>query len=106
MLDLDVSGGARAEQLAARIASARDEGATGSASTVVRLVRLVGLDLEADPLGTARELAAELRARDLVSGTSAPGRTLRELLGLPEAPFDLDPARRADRARLTREESA
>ncbi|WP_122939165.1 LLM class flavin-dependent oxidoreductase [Brachybacterium sp. EE-P12] len=106
VLDLDVSGGARAEQLAARIASARDEGATGSASTVVRLVRLVGLDLEADPLGTARELAAELRARDLVSGTSAPGRTLRELLGLPEAPFDLDPARRADRARLTREESA
>ena len=106
VLDLDVSGGARAEQLAARIASARDEGATGSASTVVRLVRLVGLDLEADPLGTARELAAELRARDLVAGTSAPGRTLRELLGLPEAPFDLDPARRADRARLTREESA
>ena len=106
VLDLDVSGGARAEQLAARIASARDEGATGSASTVVRLVRLVGLDLEADPLGTARELAAELRARDLVAGTPAPGRTLRELLGLPEAPFDLDPARRADRARLTREESA
>ena len=106
VLDLDVSGGARAEQLAARIASARDEGATGSASTAVRLVRLVGLDLEADPLGTARELAAELRARDLVAGTSAPGRTLRELLGLPEAPFDLDPARRADRARLTREESA
>ena len=106
VLDLDVSGGARAEQLAARIASARDEGATGSASTVVRLVRLVGLDLEADPLGTARELAAELRARDLVAGTSAPGRTFRELLGLPEAPFDLDPARRADRARLTREESA
>ena len=106
VLDLDVSGGARAEQLAARIASARDEGATGSASTVVRLVRLVGLDLEADPLGTARELAAELRARDLVAGTPAPGRTLRELLGLPETPFDLDPARRADRARLTREESA
>ena len=105
-LDLDVSGGARAEQLAARIASARDEGATGSASAAVRLVRLVGLDLEADPLGTARELAAELRARDLVAGTPAPGRTLRELLGLPEAPFDLDPARRADRARLTREESA
>jgi alkanesulfonate monooxygenase SsuD/methylene tetrahydromethanopterin reductase-like flavin-dependent oxidoreductase (luciferase family) len=117
VLDLDVSGGARAEEIAGRIASAREasagaEASAGSAGVPsaaaqqVRLVRLVGLDLEADPLGTARQLAAELRDRGLVAAAPAPGRTLRDLLGLPETPFDLDPARRADRARLTREESA
>ena len=129
VLDLDVSGGARAEELAAQIASAL--GQTGAGPSVdaqqVRLVRLVGLDLEADPLGTVRQLADELRSRGLIApapaGAPAPsaasdasgaapasvpasGRTLRDLLGLPETPFRLDPARRADRARLTSEENA
>jgi hypothetical protein len=103
VLDLDVSGGARVEEIAEQLASAGDSSADAQQ---VRLVRLVGLDLEADPLGTTRRLAAELRDRGLVAGAPTPGRTLRELLGLPETPFDLDPARRADRARLTREESA
>lgn len=155
VLDLDVSGGARAEELAAQIASALAEtgadasaGAEASASAVssagagdqadpsaaaqqVRIVRLVGLDLEADPLGTVRQLADELRSRGLIapaptatpaaSDASSPsaasdatgaaseppsGRTLRDLLGLPETPFRLDPSRRADRARLTSEENA
>ena len=132
VLDLDVSGGARVEELAAQIASALAETGTeaasgageqadrSAASQQVRLVRLVGLDLEADPLGTVRQLADELRSRGLIapapaapdasgaasSSASASGRTLRDLLGLPETPFHLDPARRADRARLTSEENA
>lgn len=131
VLDLDVSGGARAEELAAQIAAALAETGTeaasgageqadpSAASQQVRLVRLVGLDLEADPLGTVRQLADELRSRGLIApapaasdaassstSASASGRTLRELLGLPEAPFQLDPARRGDRARLTSEENA
>lgn len=121
VLDLDVSGGARAEELAAQIAAALEQaGADPSAAAQqVRLVRLVGLDLEADPLGTVRQLADELRSRGLIApapvpssdgsgsaSASASGRTLRDLLGLPETPFHLDPARRADRARLTSEENA
>ena len=119
VLDLDVSGGARAEELA----SALGQTAAGPSADAqqVRLVRLVGLDLEADPLGTVRQLADELRSRGLIAPAPAPsaasdasgaasesasGRTLRDLLGLPEAPFQLDPARRADRARLTSEENA
>ncbi|ASK65979.1 LLM class flavin-dependent oxidoreductase [Brachybacterium avium] len=95
-LDLDVSGGARTRQLAARIESAGP----------VRLVRLVGLDLEADPLGTVAQLAAALRSRALVAPAPVPRRTLRTRLGLPAAPFRPDPARRSDRARQIREESA
>ncbi|WP_341854267.1 hypothetical protein [Brachybacterium sp. GPGPB12] len=133
VLDLDVSGGARVEELAAQIGSALAETGTeaasgageqadpSAASQQVRLVRLVGLDLEADPLGTVRRLADELRSRGLIApapaaasdgsgaasaSASASGRTLRDLLGLPETPFHLDPARRADRARLTSEENA
>ena len=127
VLDLDVSGGARAEELAAQIASALAQADPSAAAQQVRLVRLVGLDLEADPLGTVRQLADELRSRGLIApapaGAPAPsaasdasgaapasvpasGRTLRDLLGLPETPFRLDPARRADRARLTSEENA
>ncbi|GAP77940.1 MULTISPECIES: LLM class flavin-dependent oxidoreductase [Brachybacterium] len=129
VLDLDVSGGARAEELAAQIASALEQAGAGPSAVAqqVRLVRLVGLDLEADPLGTVRQLADELRSRGLIApapaGAPAPsaasdasgaapasvpasGRTLRDLLGLPETPFRLDPARRADRARLTSEENA
>ena len=128
VLDLDVSGGARAEELAAQIASALEQAGAGPSvdAQQVRLVRLVGLDLEADPLGTVRQLADELRSRGLIApapaasdasgaasasasvsaSASASGRTLRDLLGLPEAPFQLDPARRADRARLTSEENA
>lgn len=123
VLDLDVSGGARVEELAAQIGSALEQaGADPSAAAQqVRLVRLVGLDLEADPLGTVRQLADELRSRGLIAPAPAPssdgsgsatasasasGRTLRDLLGLPETPFHLDPARRADRARLTSEENA
>ncbi|MEJ6543880.1 LLM class flavin-dependent oxidoreductase [Brachybacterium paraconglomeratum] len=133
VLDLDVSGGARVEELAAQIGSALAETGTEAASGAgeqagpsaaaqqVRIVRLVGLDLEADPLGTVRQLADELRSRGLIApapaaasdgsgaasaSASASGRTLRDLLGLPETPFHLDPARRADRARLTSEENA
>ena len=105
VLDLDVSGGARPKQLAARIEAARAEAPTGEAGTV-RLVRLVGLDLDADPVGTTAQLAAALRARDLVAPNPTPRRTLRARLGLPTAPFRPDPARRGDRARTSREESA
>lgn len=130
VLDLDVSGGARVEELAAQIGSALEQAGAGPSvdAQQVRLVRLVGLDLEADPLGTVRQLADELRSRGLIApapaasdasgaasssasasvsvSASASGRTLRDLLGLPETPFRLDPARRADRARLTSEENA
>jgi hypothetical protein len=101
----DLSGGAPTAQLGDRIASALAD-APSSPAQQVRLVRLVGLDLEADPLGTVGQLAAALREKDLIAAAPTPGRTLRDLLGLPEIPFRLDPARRADRARLTREESA
>ena len=126
VLDLDVSGGARAKQLAARISSALADGQAGGAdgaayaaggarqaadggtgrADTIRLIRLVGLDLDADPLGTVAQLSAELRARGLVAPTQPPRRTLRAQLGLPPAPFRLDPARRSDRARSSREESA
>ncbi|GLI29409.1 MULTISPECIES: LLM class flavin-dependent oxidoreductase [Brachybacterium] len=124
VLDLDVSGGARAEELAAKIAAALEQAGAGPSvdAEQVRLVRLVGLDLEADPLGTVRQLADELRSRGLIApapaasdasdaasasaSVPASGRTLRDLLGLPETPFRLDPSRRADRARLTSEENA
>lgn len=126
VLDLDVSGGARVEDLAAQIAAALEQAGAGPSvdAQQVRLVRLVGLDLEADPLGTVRQLADELGSRGLIApapaasdasgaasasasvSASASGRTLRDLLGLPETPFRLDPARRADRARLTSEENA
>lgn len=105
VLDLDVTSGAAPRALGAQIAEALEEGPTGEGDRV-RLVRLVGLDLEADPLGTVGRLAAELRARDLVAPTPNPRRTLRAQLGLAPAPFQIDPARRADRARFTREESA
>lgn len=119
VLDLHVSGGARVEELAAQIAAALEQAGAGPSvdAQQVRLVRLVGLDLEADPLGTVRQLADELRSRGLIAPAPAPSsdgsgsasasrRTLRNLLGLPETPFHLDPARRADRARLTSEENA
>ncbi|MFE7606520.1 LLM class flavin-dependent oxidoreductase [Brachybacterium paraconglomeratum] len=119
VLDLDVSGGARVEELVAQIAAALEQAGAGPSvdAQQVRLVRLVGLDLEADPLGTVRQLADELRSRGLIAPAPAPSsdgsgsasasrRTLRNLLGLPETPFHLDPARRADRARLTSEENA
>src|SRR5699024_7676775 len=105
VLDLDVSGGARPKQLAARIDAARAEAPTGEAGTV-RLVRLVGPDLDGDPVGTTGQHAAASRARDLVAPNPTPRRTLRARLGLPTAPFRPDPARRGDRARTSREESA
>ncbi|MEE1619692.1 LLM class flavin-dependent oxidoreductase [Brachybacterium sp. J153] len=104
VLDLDVSGGARAKPLAGRIAEALDAGPTDGPGRV-RLVRLVGLDLEADPVGTLGQLAAELRSRDLVEPAPNPRRSLRARLGLPVVPFRLDPVRRADRARLARSTS-
>ena len=105
VLDLDVSAGARPKQLASRIAAAGAEASADGADTV-RLVRLVGLDLDADPLGTVAQLSAALRARGLVAPTPTPRRTLRARFGLPAAAFRPDPARRGDRARPSREESA
>lgn len=98
VLDLDLSGGARAQQLADRIGAAAADGQAGGAGAV-RLVRLVGLDLDADPLGTIAHLVAELRERHLIAAAPQPGQSLRAQLGLPNAPFVADPARRADRAR-------
>lgn len=95
-LDVDVSVGARPERIAAQIAAAGPVG----------LVRLVGLDLEADPLGTVAQLVGALRGRGLIAEAPSHGSTLRTRLGLPAAPFQPDPARRADRARLSREEAA
>ncbi|MGO1409028.1 MAG: LLM class flavin-dependent oxidoreductase [Brachybacterium sp.] len=103
----------RADAEARGDAGQRSNGApSAAAAQAVRLVRLVGLDLEADPLGTVTELAADLRAEGLIAPAPTTGQDLRTQLGLPPAPFRPDPARRSDRARLqdqdhqTREESA
>ncbi|GAA1487179.1 LLM class flavin-dependent oxidoreductase [Brachybacterium fresconis] len=105
-LDLDISGGARPEQLAARIREATSEAGVVGGSRAVRLVRLVGLDLETDPLGTVAELAAGLHTQGLIAPAPQPGTSLRERFGLAPALFDLDPARRSDRARLSSKEPA
>ncbi|MGP9537380.1 LLM class flavin-dependent oxidoreductase [Brachybacterium sp. AOP43-C2-M15] len=103
VLDLDVSGGARADALSTLIREATTHTADGAS---VRLVRLVGLDLEADAPGTVAELATALRAEGLIAPAPRDGQDLRTQLGLEPAPFHRDPARRGDRARQTREESA
>ena len=101
VLDVDVSAGAHPDQIAETL-----EGADA------RLVRLVGLDLEADPLGTVTALVAALRERELIASAADEGQSLREQLGLAIAEHAPDPERRTDRARrtdltdLTREESA
>src|SRR5699024_2917197 len=70
--------------------------------------RVLDLDVSggARPTQPPARLAAALRARDLVAPNPTPRRTLRARLGLPTAPFRPDPARRGDRARTSREESA
>ncbi|MGO2558974.1 LLM class flavin-dependent oxidoreductase [Brachybacterium sp.] len=125
VLDLDLSSGLTIAQAAVRIREAlaavpapgssaeggavlQDPADSGAApdAAAVRLVRLVGLDLEADPLGTVAGLTADLRSEGLIAPAPTPGQDLRTRLGLSPAPFRLDPARRSDRARLSREESA
>lgn len=102
VLDLDLSTGARPEDVVDVVeqALAEEEG------PAVRLVRLVGLDLEADPLGTITELTAALRERALIAPAPSSGQSLRDQLGLPTPAFAADPARRSDRARLTSEDLA
>lgn len=102
VLDVDVSSGAHTEAVAEAVAAAR----TDDPGPDVPLVRLVGLDLETDPLGTAGQLAAALRERGLIAPSPATGHSLRQQLGLPLPVFDIDPARRSDRARLTTEDPA
>lgn len=97
VLDLDVSVGARTETAAETVRSAT----ASEGGPALRLVRLVGLDLETDPLGTAGRLAAALREQGLIAPAPTAGHSLRQQLGLPPASFDIDPARRSDRARLT-----
>jgi len=79
-LDLDVSGGAHP----ARIAEAVEAALADADGPVVRLVRLVGLDLEADPLGTVAELLTTLRERHLISPTPE-GRDEKGPGGAPSA---------------------
>ncbi|MGP9845352.1 LLM class flavin-dependent oxidoreductase [Brachybacterium sp. 107] len=98
VLDLDVSTGARPDAVERALAE--------DAGPAVRLVRLVGLDLEADPLGTVAELSAALRERGLLAAAPSAGQSLRDQLGLPVAARAADPARRSDRARLNSEDLA
>lgn len=100
VLDLDISVGARTETAAKTVASA----ITGDGGPAVRLVRLVGLDLETDPLGTVGRLASALREHGLIAPAPTAGNSLRQQLGLPPARFTIDPARRSDRARPTTED--
>lgn len=102
VLDLDVSTGARPDAVVDAVERALAE----DAGPAVRLVRLVGLDLEADPLGTVAELSAALRERGLLAAAPSAGQSLRDQLGLPVAARAADPARRSDRARLNSEDLA
>ncbi|GAA1310986.1 LLM class flavin-dependent oxidoreductase [Brachybacterium tyrofermentans] len=102
VLDLDVSTGARPDAVVDAVERALAE----DAGPAVRLVRLVGLDLEADPLGTVVELSAALRERGLLAAAPSAGQSLRDQLGLPVAARAADPARRSDRARLNSEDLA
>ena len=102
VLDLDVSTGARPDAVVDAVERALAE----NAGPAVRLVRLVGLDLEADPLGTVAELSAALRERGLLAAAPSAGQSLRDQLGLPVAARAADPARRSDRARLNSEDLA
>ena len=98
VLDLDLRSGTDGALEA--VAAAREE----ADGPVVRLVRVVGLDLGADPLGPVPELIDALRKQGLIAPAPVVGTSLREQLGLPPAPHHPDPVRRADRARLTRED--
>ncbi|MGO2822246.1 MAG: LLM class flavin-dependent oxidoreductase [Brachybacterium tyrofermentans] len=102
VLDLDVSTGARPDA----VVDAVERALADEAGPAVRLVRLVGLDLEADPLGTVAELSAALRERGLLAAAPSAGQSLRDQLGLPLAARAADPARRSDRARLNSEDLA
>lgn len=102
VLDLDLSTGARPETVLDLVETAL----AATDGPVVRLVRLVGLDLEADPLGTVAELSAALRERGLIAPVPQNGASLRDQLGLPLPTFTLDPARRGDRARLSSKDHA
>ncbi|HEX7350987.1 LLM class flavin-dependent oxidoreductase [Brachybacterium sp.] len=79
-LDIDVSGGAHP----ARIAEVVEAALAGVDGPAVRLVRLVGLDLEADPLGTVGALITTLRERHLIA-PAPEGRGERGADGAPSA---------------------
>ena len=102
VLDLDVSTGARPGAVADTVRQALAE----TTGPVVRLVRLVGLDLDADPLGTVAELTATLREHGLIAAAPSAEQSLRDQLSLPTAARTADPARRSDRGRLTSEDHA
>lgn len=100
VLDLSAAAGSESVVEAVGAVLAEDSG------PVVRLVRLVGLDLAADPLGTVSALTAALREHALIAPAPRAGQSLRAQLGLPRAPFRADPARRSDRARLSSKDPA
>lgn len=102
VLDLDLSTGARPEA----VVDAVEQSLAEEDGPAVRLVRLVGLDLDADPLGTITELTAALRERTLIAPAPSAGQSLRDQLGLPAPAYAADPARRSDRARLNPEDHA
>lgn len=107
VLDVDLAAGADAVRSALETAlSGAEDGQAGEGQPALRLVRLTGLDLDADPLGTVQALAADLRAAGLIAPVPSAGIDLRTQLGLAPAPHVADPARRSDRARLTSKESA
>src|SRR5699024_4150017 len=81
VLDLDVSTGARPGAVADTVRQALAE----TTGPVVRLVRLVGLDLDADPLGTVAELTATLREHGLIAAAPSAEQSLRDQLSLPTA---------------------
>lgn len=99
---LDLSAATGPESVIETVASTLVE----ETGPVVRVLRLVGLDLAADPVATVTELAAALREHGLIAPAPRSGQSLREQLGLPTAPFRPDPARRSDRARLSSKDPA
>ena len=100
-LDVDATGLDAEGIVAAVDASLRSAGASA-----VRIVRLLGLAPDDRLAATLHAAGTALRSKGLVAPPPSAGQSLRDQLGLPRPEAVIDPARRADRARIARGESS
>lgn len=105
VLDVPVRG-LTAERIAELVEAALAAEPPAQGARRVRLVRLVGLAADAGIAPVLAAAAEALRERGLVAPAPAPGTSLRAQLGLPRPAVIIDPARRADRARIARGETS
>ncbi|GAA1725507.1 LLM class flavin-dependent oxidoreductase [Brachybacterium phenoliresistens] len=100
-LDVDATGLDSEGIVAAVDAALRVAGAP-----TAQIVRLLGLVPDDRLAATLHDAGTALRGRGLVAPSPSAGQSLRDQLGLTRPKAVIDPARRADRARIARGESS